>query len=186
MRQKGSLLCLAALFLLLAACQPAQAPGEDFYQPPVPGAAFTPAPVLPEAASPPGGSQAAAPTASAPPLPTPTPFCSPGLSFLEDLTIPDGSVFTPGSPLDKRWRVRNSGTCNWDERYRVRLVAGPDLGARPEQALYPARSGVEADIRLLLTAPAEPGPYRSAWQAYGPDGQPFGDPFFIDFVVVAQ
>jgi hypothetical protein len=35
----------------------------------------------------------------------------------------------------------------------------------------------------VFKAPSEPGSYRSAWQAYNPQGEPFGDPFFIDFVV---
>lgn len=114
---------------------------------------------------------------------TPTPACVPILTFLEDLTVPDGSLVTPGSILDKRWRVENSGTCNWDENYRLKLIAGPELGAKPEQALYPARSGTQAVLRIIFTAPEEPGPYRSAWQAYDPGGEPFGDPFFIEIVV---
>ena len=115
--------------------------------------------------------------------PNPTPECVPNLTFLEDLTVPDGSLVKPGSTLDKRWRVENSGTCNWDEKYRLKLIAGPEMGAKPEQALYPARSGTQAVLRIIFTAPEEPGPYRSAWQAYGPGGQPFGDPFFIEIMV---
>ncbi len=30
------------------------------------------------------------------------------------------------------------------------------------------------------------GTYRSAWQAYDPDGLPFGDPFFIEIEVVDE
>jgi hypothetical protein len=85
--------------------------------------------------------------------------------------------------LDKRWLVQNSGTCNWEASYAVKLVAGPDLGASLEQSLFPARSGTEAVIRLIFTAPEEPGTYRSAWQAFGPGGEAFGDPFFIEIVV---
>jgi len=123
------------------------------------------------------------PTISVGPLPTPTPFCSNNLLFLEDLTIPDGTIVTPGASLEKQWKVENNGTCNWDERYRVRLVAGPELGAKIEQALYPARSGTQSTIQIVFTAPEEVGTYRSAWQAYSPDGLPFGDPFFIEIAV---
>jgi hypothetical protein len=113
----------------------------------------------------------------------PTPACVPNLTYLEDLTVPDGSPVAPGAILDKRWRVENSGTCNWDENYRLKLIAGPEMGAKPEQALYPARSGTQAMLRIIFTGPEEPGPYRSAWQAYDPGGEPFGDPFFIEVVV---
>jgi hypothetical protein len=135
---------------------------------------------------------AAAPAASPLPIvaeavelsrPTLTPPCTANLSFVEDLTIPDGTRMLVGENLDKRWLVENNGACNWDENYRVRLIAGPSLGAQTEQALYPARSGTQAILRIQFTAPPEGGTYRSAWQAHDPHGQPFGDLFFIDFVV---
>ncbi len=114
---------------------------------------------------------------------TPTPACIAGLTFLDDLTIPDGSSVSPGTLLDKRWLVENSGSCNWNQSYRLKIIAGPDLGAPNEQALYPARSGTQAVIRIAFIAPAEPGAYRSAWQAFSPQGEPFGDPFFIEIIV---
>jgi hypothetical protein len=124
----------------------------------------------------------AAPVASyaAPPAaPTPTVPCQDDLAFLADLTIPDYSSAAPGSILDKRWLVQNSGSCNWDGRYRLRLVAGEALGAAEEYALYPARAGMQADVRILFTAPAEAGSYYSEWQAFDPDGLPFGESFAI-------
>ncbi len=114
---------------------------------------------------------------------TPTPACTSNLWFLADVTIPDGSVVQPGQRLDKRWQVQNNGTCNWDERYQVKLIAGPGMGVAVQQALVPALSGTQVDIRMVFIAPKEPGNYRSAWQAYDPQDQPFGDPFFIDIVV---
>jgi hypothetical protein len=99
------------------------------------------------------------------------------------LTIADGSQVTAGATIDKRWEVQNSGSCNWTDGYTLRLIAGIDLGANPEQALYPARSGTTAVIRLVFQAPIETGTYRSAWQAYAPSGEAFGDPIFIDFNV---
>jgi len=117
------------------------------------------------------------------PATAPTPQCVDNLYYLRDLTIPDGSQVTPGSRLDKQWLVENNGTCNWDHAYRLRLIAGPDLGTPVEQALYPARSGTQAVIRILFTTPTEAGTYRSAWQAYDPQGIPFGDPIFIEIMV---
>ena len=109
--------------------------------------------------------------------------CQNNLAFIADQTILDGTVVSPESTLDKRWEVENNGDCSWDVTYRVRLIAGPDLGAQPEQALYPARGGSRVVIRMLFKAPGEPGNYRSAWQAVDPQGEPFGDPFFIDITV---
>jgi len=118
--------------------------------------------------------------------PTPTPPCADNLRYIEDVTIPDGSLVSPGEELDKRWLVENNGTCNWDREYRLKLVVGPELGAAIAQQLYPARSGTQATIRIVFSAPADAGAYRSAWQAYSPDGRPFGDPVFIDIQVGSQ
>lgn len=114
---------------------------------------------------------------------TARPKCTDGLSFISDLTIPDGTVVQPEERLDKRWRVENSGDCNWMSDYRLKLVSGPAMGVPDQQALYPARSGTQADLRLVFQAPEEAGLYRSAWQAYNPQGEAFGDPFFIEVVV---
>jgi len=109
--------------------------------------------------------------------------CTNNLRFLQDITIPDGTVVFSGNRLDKRWLVENSGTCNWDREYKLKLIAGPDMGVGTDQSLYPARSGAQVTIQIIYKAPDEPGIYRSAWQAHGPDDQPFGDPIFIEVVV---
>ena len=114
---------------------------------------------------------------------TVTPSCVDGLAFIEDLSIPDGTTVHPGDVLDKRWLVENNGTCNWDQRYRLKLASGPEMGAQKEQALYPARAGTRLTIALKFIAPSEVGTVRSAWQAYNPQGEAFGDPFYIEIVV---
>lgn len=115
--------------------------------------------------------------------PTAAVTCTDKLAFIADLTIPDRTIVAPNSTLDKRWEVENIGTCNWDERYNIKLVSGPAMGVEPEQPLFPARSATRAIIRLVMKAPEKPGSYRSAWQAYNPEGQKFGEVFFIDIIV---
>jgi hypothetical protein len=78
--------------------------------------------------------------------------------------------------------VENQGTCNWNENYRLKLIAGTEISTPTERTLFPARSGTRAIINIQLSAPAEPGNYHSAWQAYSPSGEPFGDPIFIEIV----
>ncbi len=115
--------------------------------------------------------------------PTSTPSCLANLSFVEDVTIPDDSVVTPGSELDKQWLVQNSGTCNWDVNYRLRIISGDPMGAAAEQSLYPARAGTQATIRIVFIAPPIPGNYLSEWQAFDAQGIAFGDSFFMKIVV---
>ena len=127
----------------------------------------------------------AAPTASAvlEIVSTPTPRCTDALEFVTDLTYPDGTIVKPGDVMDKRWQIKNSGSCNWTGAYRLKLVSGLALGGVETQSLYPARGGSEAIVRMVFIAPPEPGVYRSAWQAYNPEDQAFGDPFFIEIEV---
>lgn len=120
---------------------------------------------------------------AAPRLPSSTPACEDGLRFLADITVPDGTIVAPGERIDKQWQVENIGSCNWNEAYRLRRISGPPLEVPDEQALYPARSGTQVVIRILLVAPTEPGTYRSAWQAFNPSGEPFGDPIFVEILV---
>ncbi len=109
--------------------------------------------------------------------------CQPILSFLDDLTIPDGTQVKPGEQIDKRWEVENSGDCDWGEGYTVRLMSGDAMGAAEEQSLYPAAAGAKATIQIIFTAPDKPGTYRSAWQAATPNGDPFGDEFYVEVAV---
>lgn len=169
--------CAVLFAWLLAACRSAgRASTPVLYRPPTVEAAATPLPTFPPESY-------IENTPMFTPAPTAVPDCTSVLAFKEDLTIPDGTVVAPGAILDKRWRVQNTGTCNWDERYRLKEIAGTAMGAATEQRLVPARSGSEAIIRIQFTAPAEAGAYRSAWQAYDPEDRPFGDAFFIQVQV---
>jgi hypothetical protein len=112
--------------------------------------------------------------------------CSNTLRYVKDLTVVDGSIFSPGEKIDKRWLVENQGTCNWDVRYSLRLTGGQPMDAPSEQSLVPALAGTQAMVRIIFTAPTEPGKYRSSWQAFSPDSKPFGDPFFIEIEVLPK
>jgi hypothetical protein len=167
------------IFFILSACQnadqegPGAGKGDQPFLPPTPAASAS---LL----------DAQAPTPSSAPEEVATlssPSCSNVLTFLEDVTIPDGTFVRPGELLDKRWLVKNDGTCNWNERYRLKLASGSSLGTPEEQALYPARSGSQVEIRILFTAPQEAGIQRSSWQAFSPAGEAFGEPFFIEIQV---
>jgi hypothetical protein len=164
---KFALFCIIMIFLLAACGSPAGAPTPQPFSAPT---------------------VAVTPTPQASPFPTSipasaTPACTNNLNFLEDLTIPDGTVISPGAAIDKRWQVLNSGTCNWDQRYSLFLITGAEMGSSSPQALYPALAGSEALIQILFTAPDDTGIYRSAWQAVGPTGESFGDPIFIEISV---
>lgn len=174
----GLLAVISALFLFTA-CAPTPPP-----TPFIPPRAATPTLLLVQ------GNTPVIPTVTPQPIatssPTATPPCTNGLAFVEDASIPDGTVVSAGASIDKQWLVQNNGTCNWDSRYRLKFVGGLEMSATAEQALFPARAGNQATIRITFTAPSEPGAYTTAWQAIDPDGQPFGDPVFMEIIVEAE
>ncbi len=174
------LIAMTACVLTVSACGPTVPP--TLFVPPTSIGSYNPPPV--SIASPlptePSSASAAVPTIA---VPTPTPPCTDGLKYVQDLTIPDGTNFAPGQPIDKQWLVSNSGTCNWDSRYRLKLIGGDAMAAAPLQPLFPARAGTQATIRIVFTAPPEAGMYESQWQAMSPDGLSFGDAFYIQIAV---
>ena len=124
------------------------------------------------------------PTATLTPTLTPLPGpCTNELTFLDDLTVEDGTVFSPGTTIDKQWLVQNNGTCDWDSTYKLKWVGGFTLGVSEEQPLFPARAGVQVNLRIVFTAPAEPGTYQTTWQALDPAGNLFGDTVYMEIVV---
>ena len=34
--------------------------------------------------------------------------------FITDVTVPDGAKYEPGATFKKTWRLKNIGTCTWD------------------------------------------------------------------------
>lgn len=112
--------------------------------------------------------------------------CDNNLTWLDDLNYPDGTQVKRNSIIVKEWLVRNSGSCTWAEGYQVRLISGSEMNANPIQALVPAIPGAEATVTITFIAPSASGVYRSAWQAFDPAGQPFGDPIFIEIVIVTE
>ncbi|MGA7193694.1 MAG: NBR1-Ig-like domain-containing protein [Anaerolineales bacterium] len=161
----------------LTACAPPSTP--TFFIPPTQFIVITPTQVVIRVPT-----STIIPTPTSTPISTPTPApCTNGLTFVKDITIPDNTPFSPGDSVDKQWLVTNSGTCDWDSRYRLKLIDGPVMGAATEQALYPARAGAQATLRIIFTAPSDTGTYTSTWQAFGPSREAFGDTIYIQIVV---
>jgi hypothetical protein len=120
---------------------------------------------------------------SQPLSPFQTENCSDYLLYIDDITIPDWTTIKPGTEVDKQWDVENTGSCNWDHRYSLRLTSGEGMGAVELQDLYPARAGLHAIIQIKFISPLQGGTYQGVWQAHNPLGQPFGDPISILIVV---
>lgn len=117
-------------------------------------------------------------TATQPPvpptdIPTIAPTCVLNSKFIADLTIPDGTVFTPNAVFAKSWRVQNNGSCSW-QNFSLVFVSGTQMSAG---AVYPVPEtppGATADLTVPMTAPGAFGQYVGSWRIRSAAGQLFG------------
>jgi Ig-like domain from next to BRCA1 gene len=99
-------------------------------------------------------------------------------AYIADVTYPDNTVIRPGINFEKIWRVQNTGTCTWDEGYKLVFIAG-------DRALDPytfefrrsadfVAGGETADLGIDLTAPLREGTYTATWRMQSDTGFFFG------------
>lgn len=124
------------------------------------------------------------PTATMTPAPTPT-VCVDNVAFVADVTVPDGTVVTPGQRVDKVWRLRNSGNCRWGAGYSAVFVSGSQMSGASVVPLPETAAGATVDVVVTLTAPGTPGTYTGYWQLRNAAGALFGRPFLVQVVVPA-
>ena len=110
-----------------------------------------------------------------------------------DITIPDGTIMSPGQSFSKTWRLENVGSCTWTRLYSVIFFSGNSLNAfQTHYLLSEVQPGNVIDITVDMVAPEEPGTYQSNWMLVDPSGELFGigpngdAPFWARIEVVAQ
>lgn len=108
------------------------------------------------------------------PLPTSTSNIPPTAScdlaqFVKDISIPDGSVFTPGATFTKTWRLKNVGTCTWSG-YQLVFDSGDSMNGTSPTSIGTVSPGQEVDLSINLTAPATNGTYRGYWRIRNASG----------------
>lgn len=106
-----------------------------------------------------------------------------GLTFVSDVTIPDNTTMTPGQQFTKTWRVRNSGTCEWQTGFRLNFTGGEAMGGSSVSLSSAVQPGNTADLSVTLTAPTTAGTYRGNWRMANASGTFFGDEVYVLIVV---
>ena len=105
--------------------------------------------------------------------PPPAQICD-YMSFVADLTVPDGSQINPGQSFTKTWRIQNTGTCTWDSSYTFVFVQGNPMGGQTQTINGSVAPGATYDMSVNMTAPTTPGTYGGEWQMVNGQGIPFG------------
>ena len=142
------------------------------------------------------------------PTPTPSPTSSPTASptqpsssqsicdwvaFVKDVSIPDGTVLSPGSSFVKTWRLKNKGTCAWTSAYSLIFTRGHQMSG-PVSVSLPGNvnPGETIDVSVNLTAPATEGQYIGYWMLRNASGVIFGygdqanKAFYVDITSASQ
>jgi len=120
--------------------------------------------------------------------PTSAPVCNQA-TFIADITVTDGTQMSKGQDFTKTWRIKNSGTCTWDEDYTVVFSSGTNLANKSSYDLPEDVSpGQTVDISIAMQAPDKNGTYTSNWvirsdsvTTFGVNGSggSAGVPFFV-------
>jgi hypothetical protein len=106
------------------------------------------------------------------PTSTPTPVSCNKASFVVDVTVPDGTIMTPGQSFTKIWRMKNIGSCTWSPNYQLVFDHGDAMSGPAYQPLISnsVAPGYMVDISVNLIAPTAPGTYRGYWKIRDPNG----------------
>ncbi len=101
-----------------------------------------------------------------------------------DISVPDGTYFTPGARFTKVWRIKNAGTVPWTTDYRWHFEAGTLMSGKvisvPVSKTAPGGSTI---ISVPMQAPMATGVYTSFWQMVDPKGVPFPHQAWVKIVV---
>jgi hypothetical protein len=121
-------------------------------------------------------------------LSTPGVLGTPGLCddavYVSDVTVPDGSVMTPGQEFLKTWKVRNTGDCTWGAGYSIIYGGYNDrMSGVPAALSTTVIPNQEVDVSVQFKAPTKAGEYLSAWRMANPSGYAFGQFLFVKIIV---
>lgn len=109
------------------------------------------------------------------------------VGFVSDVTIPDGTVMSPGQTFTKTWKLRNDGTCTWNSDYDLVFYSGDQMSGPASQQLTTSTvaPGATIDVSVQLTAPTVAGTYRGNWMLRNAAGTTFGtpEPFWVEIKV---
>lgn len=102
---------------------------------------------------------------------------------------PDGTLLKPGENFWKTWTIQNTGTCTWDQSYKLVYQSGDLMGGLTSYSLPEVVAPGEAkNITIYLKAPEAEGQTTGNWSLLTPWNTYFGvgatsDPFYVQIVV---
>ena len=104
-----------------------------------------------------------------------------GLSYVKDVTIPDGTQMTPGQSFTKTWLVSNTGTCAWESGFTFNVVSGDSMGGTAVTLNQRVEAGGQYEFLIPMVAPTnKTGKLTGYWQLSDANGSFFGDQVYVE------
>ncbi|KAJ2365229.1 hypothetical protein H4S01_003363, partial [Coemansia sp. RSA 2610] len=105
--------------------------------------------------------------------------------FVEDVTMPDGTVVAPSEHFVKIWSVANMGDSEWPQGTMLVHVSGEPAipGNKKTVPVVIGKRYEQVGIAVDLIAPSVPGRYVSQWRLMTADGHYFGAGLWCIIVV---
>jgi hypothetical protein len=192
-----ALAVLVAAATLLSACGPAPTPAPptpdlDAYATQVAATVLVQVSKTAAASTPPATStpvptvtprESPTPEATATPQVTNTPGACDNAQYVSDVTIPDGTVMTPGQKFVKTWQIKNTGTCTWGTGYTLVFAYGEKMNGQAVALTNSVLPGETTEVSVNLTAPKAPGNYLAVWRMANAKGYPFGQNVTVSIAV---
>jgi len=113
---------------------------------------------------------------------SPTSSCY-GLSFIKDVTIPDGTTMQASQVFTKTWRVSNTGSCSWDIGSEFVFYSGDSMGGATHIISSPVAVGEDYEVSIEMIAPTKTGKVSGFWRFSTKSGQFIGEPVYVQIVV---
>lgn len=106
-----------------------------------------------------------------------------GMTFVNDVTIPDNTAVNPGQNFTKTWKVKNSGTCAWDAGFKFAFTGGNAMNGATYTVPSAVAAGAVVDISIAMTAPTTAGKSQGNWRMSTAGGDFFGNEVYVIVVV---
>jgi len=104
-------------------------------------------------------------------------------ALVSDVTVPNGTEFEPGDDFTKTWQIENTGTCDWNENFKIQFVGGDLFGSDTTKIRRYVQPGDTVNISLKMVAPNGSGSATSSWRIADDSGNAFGQVFTIQIVL---
>lgn len=94
--------------------------------------------------------------------PTEQTGCTWRAAYVADVTVPDGTRLEANERFEKTWKVRNAGTCIWDE-VELSFSDGNQMTTTDVVPVEETQPDREIEVSVAMRAPSDDGSYSGVW-----------------------